>query len=323
MATKVSSRFESFNLKDIKCKIAIFKAESILQVDTELKSHNLLHKINRYATTHLNCSEIVTTDVRSGDAGIDGNYSGVIGLIQRGEVDYTSAWMREDCIASDSIGVLAPVAGADVRIVSPVLNDSANTEGIVKYDSGSDKFEPFLDTFSLIDGYTYIGIFASIFTVAIIIWFDTSRRSSHPQTFKSLAKQLVVSLWCVFALMVSQGKSMFNTSSLKLMWFMMTIGIFIISSGYLLNLLGTEQVAKRSPDQIETLTDIISQKFEHIEPTLVTNAFTYALDKLVKPGSNEEKVFKKLRRHDFNFISVDAEKNKGKQTILVLVLDSM
>ncbi|KAI1306489.1 hypothetical protein HDE_00982 [Halotydeus destructor] len=264
MATRVSRRFKGFNLKNILCKIAIFK-----------------------------------------------------------EVDYGSAWMRADCIASDSIGVLAPVAGADVRIVSPVLNYSANTERTVMYDSGSDEFEPFLDTFSLIDRYSYIGVFATIFTVLALVSFETRERSSHQRIVKRVFKQFGISFWYMFALILRQGGPSFRTALLKMVWLTMTIGFFILSSGYFLNLLGTEQVAKRSPDQIETLNDVISQKFEHVEPTMVTNAFTYAMNQLVKPGSKEEKVFQKLRRHDWNFISVDSGQNKNNQTIPNLAMETM
>ncbi|KAI1306487.1 hypothetical protein HDE_00980 [Halotydeus destructor] len=229
--------------------------------------------------------------------------------------------MRSDCISTDSIGVLAPVAGAEVRIVSPVLNDSANTESIFKYDSGSDKFEPFLDTFSLIDRYSYICIFVSILMVATMISFEASGLSSSLHIVKRISKQYALALWCIFALVVRQERPSARTAILNMVWLIMAIGIFIISSGYFLNLMGTEQVAKRGPDQINTLNDVIGSKFERIEPTLVTNAFTYAMNKLVKPGSNEEKVFKKLRRNESNFISVEANKNKDNKTIFFLVME--
>ncbi|KAI1306490.1 hypothetical protein HDE_00983 [Halotydeus destructor] len=238
------------------------------------------------------------------------------------DVDYGSAWMRADCIATDSIGVLAPVAGADIRIVTPILNDSANTESTVMYDSGSDEFEPFLDTFLLMDRYSYIAIFVSIFMVASMTCSEISGRSSHLHTMKLVSMKFLFALWCIFASTVGQGRPLTRTAVLNMVWLMMTIGLFIISSGYFLNLMGTEQVARRSPDQIETLNDVISHKFEHIEPTMVTNAFTYAMNKLVKRGSNEDKVFQKLRRHELNFISVDPQNNKYNRSIFELATES-
>ncbi|KAI1306516.1 hypothetical protein HDE_00992 [Halotydeus destructor] len=262
------------------------------------------------------CTELISRDIRSGEIDEHGNYSGVVGMIQRKEIDYGLVWMRSDCLATESLNVLATIAGADVRIVSPKLNYSATESSGAEYKAAADRFEPFLETCALVDQYSLYCVLAAIFTVALVISVD--QRRSHPNSYAvSLsAKQYAHALWEVFKLIVRQGKLKYQTTLLRMIWFILTVGLFIIISGVFLNLLRTEQVAQRSPDQIDTLTDVIGSRFPSIQPTLVTNAFTYGLGKLkLKHDSDEKKLFDKLKRHDGNLVSIESTNTGGPYTI--------
>ncbi|KAI1306483.1 hypothetical protein HDE_00984 [Halotydeus destructor] len=317
MSNKVSNRFHSYNLKTLDCKVAKFRLKSILDLDYKNQVHQVLLEMNTYATMNLNCTEIETEDIRSGEIDEYGNYSGVVGMIQRKEVDYGLAWMRSDCLATESLDVLATIFEADVRIVSPILNESAKGSGSVEYQSVPDNFEPFLDTFTLVDQSSYYCFLAAIFAVALIISIDKHRRNLNIDKVSLFSKQYAHALWEVFELIVGQGKGNDDTNLLRMMWLMWTVGLFIIISGVFLNLLRTEQVAQRTPAQIETMEDIVGPNFKGIQPTLVTNTFTYALSKLnLKPESNEKKLFDKLNSHDGNLIYMDSP-NKTKNTATI------
>ncbi|KAI1306517.1 hypothetical protein HDE_00991 [Halotydeus destructor] len=308
MSPAVRNRFTPFNLKVIDCKIAVFDVNVLKSWDSDSKFHNLLHGISRYAAHNLNCTEVVSTDLTSGDVGDHGNYSGAIGRMQRGEVDYTWTWLRSDCLKSESLGVLAPVFGANLRIISPILDESANTESIAKIDSDSDRFEPFLDTFHLVDGFSYLAMCATVTALAVLIGIVNQDRTSG-----RFVDRFFQSLWNIFELMVSQGKEISGKTVLRLVWLLLSIGLFIIIVGLFLNLMSTEKVAQRSPDQVETMSDIIGPKFKGIEPTLITNSYTYALRNLVRNGSEEAKLFQALKRNPKNLCTLTATSKDSSQ----------
>ncbi|KAI1285960.1 hypothetical protein HDE_11376 [Halotydeus destructor] len=325
MANSVKRRFDGFNLKGINCKIAIYDVASLRSLDGDRKVHKLLHGMSSYGTTHLNCSEVVASDVRSGDPDQYGNYSGLVGMAQRGvsklrrsdladsvaqEVDFAFTYMRLDCLDSETIGVLAPIYAAGVRIVSPSLNYSVSHNGTVLPSSSSDTFEPFLDTLALVDHASYGYLCAAILAVAMFISFDNFR-DSYQLSFGKLVPKFITSVWNVFKLIVNQGKFHHQTTSSRSIWLLLTVGLFIIVCGLFLNLLRTEKVAQRSPDQIETTEDIIGTKFGQIEPKLITNGFTFALSKQVAKGSKEDRIFQRVLRNTENLISLTSTSSEA------------
>ncbi|KAI1306494.1 hypothetical protein HDE_00978 [Halotydeus destructor] len=232
----------------------------------------------------------------------------MIGMVQRGEVDYSSAVTRSDCLNSESLGVMATFSEAGARIVSPTLNYSANKDPANGYNGESDKFEPFLDTFDLVDNYSYVGLWAAILAVVIVMTFAKGLRESKLLSRKS-PQHLIEALFGVFELMVSQGKFNQSTTVVKSIWLLLTVALFIAISGAFLNLMQTEKVACRKADQIETMEDIVGNKFIGVEPTMVMNSFSYALDKIVKNGTKEGKLFRKLHERQDNLISATSQKD--------------
>ncbi|KAI1306485.1 hypothetical protein HDE_00986 [Halotydeus destructor] len=307
MSLAVRNRFKAFNRIAINCKIAIYDVEILKTLDGDLQFHNLLHGVHRYAVHNLNYTEIVSTDITSGDVGDHGNYSGAVGLMQSGEVDYTWSWLRSDCIKSESLGVLAPVFGADVRIVSPILDEDANTESIVKVDSRSDRFEPFLDTLALVDRYSYLALCATALAVAILVAIRTQGRAKNRFVSDRFIHRFSQCLFSIFELVVGQGKIINGKTIVLLVWLLLNLGLFIIIAGLFLNLLHTEKVAQRNPDQVETIRDIVGTKFKGVEPTLITNSYTFPLRKLVKNGSDEAKLFQALKKNPRNLYTFVAK----------------
>ncbi|KAI1285959.1 hypothetical protein HDE_11377 [Halotydeus destructor] len=297
MASLVKRRFDSLDLEDISCKIAVYDIGALKSFDGDGRVRRLFHEMTSYGTANLNCTEVVTSDVRSGEPDQYGNYSGVVGMVQSGEVDFAYMYMRLDCLNSDTLGVMAPIYAAGVRIVSPIL-DHGDSQDNVLPTSASDTFEPFLDTLTLVDGPSYCLICVAILTVAMVISFENGRMLPRRQ----LVTVFTGSLWNVFQLMVSQGKFRHKTVLLQSLWLVLTVGLFVIISGLFLNLLRTEKVAQRNPDQIETIDDINGTKFDRFEPKLIPNAFTYALRHQVKQGTKEGQIFKKVLKRKDNLV---------------------
>ncbi|KAI1296582.1 hypothetical protein HDE_04971 [Halotydeus destructor] len=248
------------------------------------------------------CTEVATSDVSSGEVDVYGNYTGTVGMIQRAEVDYAfTSRMRLDCLVSDSIGVLATYSEADVRIVSPILNRVVE----------ADRFEPITETLVLFDGYFYLALCLTIVAVAICMAIGTADRNRIQPSVEQLVGQTMQCLWCIFEVFVNQGKLSHRSLPLRLVWLLLTIGAFIIISGFFINMLRTEKVAQRSPQQLETIEDILDPTFESSKPTIVTDAFTYVLRRLVKKGTREERLFRKIGTDKDNLYSLNLSANNS------------
>ncbi|KAI1306488.1 hypothetical protein HDE_00981 [Halotydeus destructor] len=185
----------------------------------------------------------------------------------------------------------------------PTLDHSAK-RGFVLHSSKADQFEPLLDTMVLVDHRTYIGIFAAILMVAVIV--STDQLESY--CIKRVCMRFIDSIWNMFQLIVGQGKFKLKRKIMQILFLTLTVGLFVIISGVLLNLLQTEKVAQRSPDQLNTIDDIVGDEFKGIEPTMVLNSNTYVLSKFVLNGSKQAEIFKQLQKNDSNLISVTSTK---------------
>ncbi|KAI1296816.1 hypothetical protein HDE_04967 [Halotydeus destructor] len=296
MKRTVEHRFVEFSFQDIPCRIAIYDLPKLRAIDINGEFHQILHDINRYATTGLNCSELVTRDFSSGELDEYGNYSGTVGMIQRGEIDYaSSSHMRLDCLASESLGALATFSAADVRIVSPILNTINIT----------DRFEPLLETLALVDVYSYLALSVTMMVVAFFMAVGQVKGRCEGSFVSRVATHLAMSLWRIFELVVSQGKVGNRRPLLRSVWLMLTVGLFVVISGFFSNMLQTEKVAQRRPQQLETIEDIIGNKFNSAEPTILTELFSYPLSKLVKKGTKESSLFDKIGNNKENLYALN------------------
>ncbi|KAI1296823.1 hypothetical protein HDE_04968 [Halotydeus destructor] len=290
----VEHRFAGFRLQDIPCRIAIYNAPKFQAIDINGELHQVFHNFNRYSTTGLNCSEVVTNSASCGERDEYGNYSGLVGMIQRGEIDYaSSSHMRLDCLVSESLGALATFSEADVRILSPMLNQRNITE----------RFEPLLETLGLVDAYSYLALSVTMMAVAFVLTVGGNREES---SVGRVAGRVTLSLWRIFELVVSQGKFGRKGMLLPAVWLTLTVGLFVLISGFFLNMLLTEKVAQRSPDQLETIDDVIGTKFNSAEPTILAELFTYPLAKQAKKGTKQSKLFDKISSNKENLYSLNS-----------------
>ncbi|KAI1296583.1 hypothetical protein HDE_04970 [Halotydeus destructor] len=115
---------------------------------------------------------------------------------------------------------------------------------------------------------------------------------------------MTLTLWRLFELVVNQGKFGHRSSFMRSVWLMVTVGLFVVISGFFLNMFRTEKVAQRSPDQLETIDDIIGAQFISAEPTILTDFFTYPLSKLVKKGTKEAQLFQRIGNNEENWYAL-------------------
>ncbi|KAI1309110.1 hypothetical protein HDE_00336 [Halotydeus destructor] len=252
-------------------------------LDTEKQFKRIISEINHYPTHGLNCSEITIDGLTMGNSDRTGNYSGLLGMLQRQEVDYAPGLTRLDCLGGSSLRVMAVAGSAEVRIISKKM---------VPVNQSLEHFEPLIDTMFLFDNYSLFTLFVSVMAVAMVISIGDSKAPR-----KRFLESALKTLWASFELMVSQGKHRYVTAVQRLPWLHLTAGLFIIISGLFLNLLSTERVAQRELDQIDTFDDLFN-KFNGQEPTIMANYFTNGLRHLTRPGTKENALFERIKSNE-------------------------
>ncbi|KAI1309105.1 hypothetical protein HDE_00333 [Halotydeus destructor] len=227
-------------------------------------------------------------------------------LVQDGEIDYAFAESRLDCIGTKSLRVLGLSGSAEVQILSKKVIDSNQSQ---------EHFEPMLDAIALVDEMSFLCLAASVLAVAMVISLANTRRAVNKegQVINFLGFYLHT-VWASFELLVSQGKFNYISAVQKLTWLILTVGLFIVISGVFLNLISTEQVAQRDPDQIDTFGDLL-HKFSWQEPTLMANFFTNSLRDLTQNGSEEDQLFQKIKSNENNTYTLETSSDSSQQMI--------
>ncbi|KAI1309111.1 hypothetical protein HDE_00335 [Halotydeus destructor] len=233
-----------------------------------------------------------------------GNFDGLLGMIQREEVDYATTQSRLDSLGHNSLRVLGVLGSAEVRILS---------KKVKHVNQSLTHFEPMLDTMSLVDEWSFSCLLVSVLLVAMVISVANSR-AADKTTFraKGLLRRYFQTLWALFELLVSQGKFIYVTTVPKLMWLTLTIGLFVIVSCVFMNLLSTEQVAQREPDQIDTFADLFDN-FKWQEPTLFADLYTNSLRNLARNGSRENQLFERIKRNENNTYILPTQSNSSQE----------
>ncbi|KAI1309112.1 hypothetical protein HDE_00334 [Halotydeus destructor] len=172
---------------------------------------------------------------------------------------------------------------------------------------------------SLVDRWSILCLLASVVVVAIVISIASGRTAIKKKfRAKHSVKYFLRTLWESFELLVGQGKFSHISAVPRLMWLTLTVGLFIIVSGIFLNLLRTEQVAQREPDQIDSLADLLDE-FSWQEPTLMTNLYTSSLLDLTKNNTPENRLIERIKSNENNTYSLETTENSTQEPSQVTV----
>lgn len=134
--------------------------------------------------------------------------------------------------------------------------------------------------------------------------------------FKNLIRYLVNSVQDSFFLIVDQEYLEPKQWSMRCLWMPFNFFVFIAISGYLMNLMSSDQVASYPPDVIDSLEDLQSEKWrrQNVTPWLIKNIFFHSALRHASNLSREgARLFQVRTRPDITFIEfADVFRDIGK-----------
>ena len=92
-------------------------------------------------------------------------------------------------------------------------------------------------------------------------------------------------LWRQVELLLDQEYFAPATLQTRLLWLHFVVAAFVIVFGYLGNLLSVDMIVEIPAARIDNIDDLLSERFEHVEPGVVVNMFTFSLMKNAPPST--------------------------------------
>ncbi|KAI1290899.1 hypothetical protein HDE_07830 [Halotydeus destructor] len=220
----------------------------------------------------LNCSESYKNILNSGIYDENGNYSGLLGILQRDEADYAFQLVRTDAIVDDNIYVGPAIYSGSASIVSKTARyrilDIEVTDVVRQFHAVT---------------WAYLGIIAFTIMAACSLMYLalTKNELTRLQTAEVWKKPA----WTFWEILISQVNFKYDYGCTSATRLVAAIGVFVVISSYLLNFMSCDQVTKQPLPLIDSLEAQLSHRFRSVVPTSYTNFFLY--QKLLKsePGT--------------------------------------
>ncbi|KAI1290909.1 hypothetical protein HDE_07833 [Halotydeus destructor] len=257
----------------------------------------------------LNCTEMYSKVLSSGYYNGSGKYSGLLGMLQRDEIDYAFQIVRTDAIIDDNIYAGPAVYSGSSYIISKTLkfkNVNIEVADVVRH-------------FTMV-AWEYLGIIC--FVVSVVSSFMYATLSRKTSTVRDVALVGSKQVWNYFEILTAQGMVARDHVSTSIAWVVTSLGTFIIVSGYLLNFMSCDQVAQEPQPLIDSLEAQLSPNFRHVGPTVFNNFFLY--QKLIKPEPGTQLyVLAQLIKEKGKFIDAEASAKKGSLDNMYRLIDEI
>lgn len=239
------------------------------------------------------------------------NYSGFIGMVQRGEGDFNT-WnsIRTDSLEFEAVAFGPPMYSGDLSLWA----------SISKYEKSVDM----TDVFFKMNGMTfyYVLIMAFYVSLCLMAFFDfvlttkkciTKKRKKlqcfnrHYRRFIRQLRKLVIKL---LYLIIDQKDLNNSWQSSRVLWTSLSIGSFVIVFGYMLNLMSSELVTDVPVRRIEGLGDLLDHElFKEKKIFSVNSIFNYASLRNNDPTTQMGRLYKRFKLCDNGTIFFDGKKS--------------
>ncbi|KAI1291024.1 hypothetical protein HDE_07695 [Halotydeus destructor] len=244
----------------------------------------------------LNCTESYRPSViTTGSRQQDGNYTGILGLLQRDEADFALQVVRVDAIPDHPVHLTSALASAEAAVYSQISLDIENVPDLLDV---IDKFkDPIL---------SYFLAMASISAILLSYSLRARRRRNRKvnRRWKRVASYLRLMstiLRKAVELIVDQEnfKMRKNQHAGRMLWMFLCFSYLIVMFGYFLNFVSIDKVVYLDADAIHTLSDQLRAPFNVTKKPVAFKNF-YLYDYLLKSreGSDLYKLHKLMADND-------------------------
>ncbi|KAI1290879.1 hypothetical protein HDE_07831 [Halotydeus destructor] len=226
------------------------------------------------------------------------------------EADYALQVVRTDAVIDDTIYVGPALYSGSSYIISKTLKYRQDDLDI------TDVFTKFTHI-----AWAYLALICC--TVTIVCSFIYVAFSSETWTLKKATRSCASAAWKFVEMLTAQHSFLLNHVSTSIALITASMGIFFIVSGYFVNILSCDRVAKQPLPVINSLEAQLSPEFSNIGPSAFTNFYLY--QKLIKPqrGSDLYHLADLIKKKGF-FIDADREMQetvKSNKKIVILIDD--
>lgn len=228
-----------------------------------------------------------------GEPDLNGNYSGLIGRLQRHEFDFVIYWIRTDYLDHEPVTV-GPIFGpADVSIISGKHSPTNCTQNIISTTKTMD--------FLVLWYFILIWLLIVGLLISFKVVIRTCRIPKHQLTnahlYKIIKNTSVQSLW--FMLGRNSNKVKYQMSWKTIIYFL-TLGQFVLLYGYHKNLISVDMTIVRSPQEINSIRDLLSQY--KVIPKMFKLLFLKRLAIKSDPSTDLGQLGWKLRQHSDQYV---------------------
>ena len=183
-------------------------------------------------------------DPSSGTRLPNGTYTGMLGVVQRGDADMASAVVRADTMDDSPVRLGPTLASADSAILGTKLTNETSSSPFVT------------DVIYNVDMTTYL--FCLEWLLIIITILTTSQALYYRILTWNRVKRSLVRIvrninWNIFGLVVDQEDTQLNIWSARFLWFHVCLGVFFMIFGYFWNTMSTDITVSRPATYIESI----------------------------------------------------------------------
>lgn len=195
-----------------------------------------------------------------------GNYSGIIGILQRHEADSGFIPTTIDSLAFDPVLVGATLLPAEAMLATVKHNDSMKEADVLGY-------------FQSVPTIAYLYFFITYYVIAVIFAFRGVRRvgRTYRRAPESIRKSLVrvsKGMWYVYSAIIEQNFPNPRKISVKVLWGSVMIFTFI-STQLVFGAMNVDMIVPIKGKNVETLQDLQDKSHAHMVPIIFKNMPLY------------------------------------------------
>lgn len=265
----------------------------------------------------LNCSMVYVKYSTPGKPNENGSYDGLIGIVQRDEVDLAWFLIRPDSLPFEPVKFTPPATSADIVIIS-----RKNSSLPVTHE---------LTHFLAFDGIIYVYILITIMFIfsIIYIWVEAFVEENTFDLKKKFIEYIETNIK-IIQLFIGQDDLSPNTVTGIVLAFSVCLFIQIFIYGILMSTVGADLVVQITPPRIESLDDLLNSE---ITPVIFKKLFLLNILKASPSSGKMNKLFDKIMKNpneslfDINvndvsemmprFLSLAAEIDQSKKAIMI------
>lgn len=246
-----------------------------------------------------NYTFVESSNSDTGYADENGTYDGMVGQIQRNEVDIGWLMMKIDSLPYEPVKFTAPILAGDVTIISRKNSSQPIQHELTK----------FLD----IDrcNYYYFAITSFfMFTVLYVtaenipLMMKKMRRRKRRLT-KRITKFYYNTLWKIIYLIMDQEQFKSKTVTGRVLVLSLCLFVMAAIFGILLSTIGADLVARPRVSVIDSLDDLLKSP---IKPLIVKKFWMYNTLKMSIPGTKINQLHERIMQHpNESIFNIDAD----------------